>query len=356
VSAALPSLLVLPRLGRWAAQWDELVDLAPLPTPFLRSWWLAGTAGKRPVFVLAVHDDRLLGGLALDEGRRLGLPYLRMMGGGPLCPDHLDLLASQGHQDAVVAAAAAWLRRPGARVLDLDGIAAGALLLAALPGHLRREPAAVAPWAALPADPAAYLAARPAGFRKNLRKASARLAAEGSAHCVRRGSSAVSALAALRQLHCAQWGDRSRFLPRFDRFAAACRLGADCDEVAVHELIAGGTVIATMVTFEVAGRVSLYQSARLTDFRWRGAPSVLLAAIITDACERGFAEVDFLRGDEAYKTNFAPHRRELLRLRGASGTAGRAALAAETAARAGRRAGRRAGGRAAARFARYLSR
>lgn len=346
-----PSVLVLPRLDRWAAQWDELVDLAPLPTPFLRSWWLAGTAGRRPRFLLVVEEDRLLGGLALEEGRRLGVPCLRMMGAGPLCPDHLDLLASQGQETAVAAAAGAWLRRPGARVLDLDGVRAGARLLTALP-DVRREPPAVAPWASLPADPAAYLAGRPTGFRRTLRRASARLAAEGSAHCVRRGKSAVSALPTLRQLHGAQWGDRSRFLPSFDRFAAACSLGAERDEVAVHELTADGTVVAIMVAFEVAGRVSLYQSARLTDARWRDATSVLLAAIITDACVRGFTEVDFLRGDEAYKGNFAPDMRELLRLRGASGTAGRIALAAETAARAGRRAGRRV----AARSARYLSR
>jgi len=348
VTVPRPSLLVLPGLDRWVPRWDELVDLAPLPTPFLRSWWLAGTAGTQPRFVLVVENDRLLGGLALEEGRRLGVPCLRMMGAGPLCPDHLDLLACSGHEDSVAGALGAWLCRPGARVLDLDGIRADARLLAALPRHVRREPLTVAPWAPLPADPQAYLAVRPSGFRKTLRKARARLAAEGFAHCVKRGPSAVSALATLRQLHRAQWGDRSGFLPSFDRFAAACRLGAECDEVVVHELTVTGTVVAIMVTFEVAGRVSLYQSARLTDFRWRDAMSVLLAAIITDACDRGFAEVDFLRGDEAYKNNFAPDRRELLRLRGATGTAGRLALAAETAAHAGRRA--------AGRSARYLSR
>jgi CelD/BcsL family acetyltransferase involved in cellulose biosynthesis len=351
VSASGPSLLVVPHLGGWAPQWDELVDLAPLPTPFLRSWWLAGATGPRPRFVLAVEDDRLLGGLALEEGHRLGLPWLKMMGAGPLCPDHLDLLARPGHEDAVAAAAGAWLSRPGARVLDLDGIRADARLLTAMPGPVRSE-LTIAPWAALPADPAAYLAGRPSGLRKTLRKASARLAAEGCAHCVKRGPSAVSSLETLRQLHRAQWGDRSRFLPSFQRFEAACRLGAECDEVAVHELAVAGAVVAIMVVFEVAGRVSLYQSARRTDFRWRDATSVLLTAIISDACDRGFTEVDFLRGDEAYKGNFAPTRRELLRLRGASGPAGRLALAAESAARAGKRAGQRA----AARSVRFLSR
>lgn len=326
-------LLVLPQLDHWAPQWDQLVDLSPLPTPFLRSWWLAGMGGSRSRFLLVVQGDKLLGGLALEEGRWLGLPCLRMMGSGPLCPDHLDLLAAPGHEVAVARAAGAWLCRPGARFLDLEGISVGTRLIAALPGHVRREPLAVAPWVPLPGDARAYVASRPAGFRKTLRRASARMTAAGATHRINRGPSAVRSLEDLRQLHSAQWGDRSRFLPSFDRFAAACRLGAESDEVAVHVLVLGDTVVAIVVTFEVAGRVSLYQSARLTDFAWRDATSVLLAAIITDACSRGFAEVDFLRGDEAYKNNFATERRELLRLRGAGGRVGRAALAVETAAR-----------------------
>jgi CelD/BcsL family acetyltransferase involved in cellulose biosynthesis len=331
-----PNLLVLPHLDRWASQWDGLVDASPLPSPFLRSWWLIGAGGPRPRFLLVVEDGRLLGGLALEEGRRLGLPCLRMMGAGPLCPDHLDLLATPGQQDAVVRAVREWLRRPGARLMSLEGIHAGSRLIAAVPGHVRREPLAVAPWAPLPADAGTYLAARPAGFRKTLRRASARMTAAGTTHRINRGRSAVRSLSSLRQLHQAQWGDRSRFLPAFDRFAAACHLAAGFDEVSVHELAVGETVIAIMVTFEVAGRVSLYQSARLTDFRWRDATTVLLAAIITDACNRGFAEVDFLRGDEAYKNNFAPERRELLRLRGANSMTGQGALVAESGARKAR--------------------
>ena len=337
-----PSLLAVPRLNSWASQWDQLVDLSPIPSPFLRSWWLAGVSGPRSRFLLTVQSDRLLGGLALEEGRRLGLPRLRMMGSGSLCPDHLDLLARPGHEDAVVGAVRAWLRRPGPRLLDMESIPGNSRLVAALPGHVHRESQAGAPWAALPNDPETYLAARPAGLRKTLRRASARLAAEGVSHRVQRGPSVAQSLETLRRLHEAQWGNRSRFLPDFHRFAAACRLGAQFDEVAVHELAVGETVIAIMASFEVARRVSLYQSARLTEFRWCDATTVLLNAAIADACARGFTEVDFLRGEEAYKRNFAPERRELLRLRTANGWAGRVALAMETTARKARRAaGRR---------------
>ena len=52
--AAPPNLIDAPRLDGWAAQWDRLVDSSPLPTPFLRSWWLTGAAGPDRHFLLVV--------------------------------------------------------------------------------------------------------------------------------------------------------------------------------------------------------------------------------------------------------------------------------------------------------------
>ncbi len=109
-------------------------------------------------------------------------------------------------------------------------------------------------------------------------------------------------------------------------------LGAAADEVAIHELVADDTVIATVVVFEVAGRASLYQSARLNEPRWRDATTVLLSAIIADACDRGFSEVDFLRGDESYKARFASSQRQMFRLLAGNGVAGRMAFSLEVAA------------------------
>jgi CelD/BcsL family acetyltransferase involved in cellulose biosynthesis len=246
-------------------------------------------------------------------------------------------LAGQGEEDVVVRVVGEWLRRPGARLFDLEGIRADSRLIAVLPGHVRRELLTVAPWVALPADFEDYRAARPANFRRNLRKASTRLTAEGATCRMERGQSVARSLGTLRQLHRAQWGDRSRFLPSFERFAGACRLAADVDEVAFHELTVGETVIAIFVTFEVSGRVSLYQSARLTENKWRDGATVLLAAVIADACNRGLDEVDFLRGDEDYKSSYAPQQRELFRLRAANGRMGGVALMVDTGVRKLRR-------------------
>jgi CelD/BcsL family acetyltransferase involved in cellulose biosynthesis len=315
------SLLDVPRLDGWAAQWDRLVDSSPLPSPFLRSWWLTGAGGPGRTFLLVVDGAHLLGGLPLE--RRHPLLGVRMMGDGALCPDHLDLLAAPGHETAVVSLLRDWLCRPGDRLLDLKGIRPGSRLIEALPGPVRREPMVVAPFTPLPDSPEAYRATLPSQFRRNLRASAKRLTAEGVTHRSIRGLAVLERLDILRDLHQAQWGSRSGFLPVFDRFVAGFAGGCAADEVAVHELANDDLVVATVTAFEVAGRVSLYQSARLTDRRWRDATTVLLAAIIDDACARGLTEVDFLRGDEPYKGRFAPDQREMLRLVAGQGAVGR---------------------------------
>ncbi len=303
------------------SQWDQLVDSSPLPSPFLRSWWLAGTGGPGRHFLLVVDDTQLLGGLALEQRHRVS--SIRMMGDGALCPDHLDLLADPDHEAVVLSLLTDWLCRPGGRLFDLRGIRAGSRLIGALPGPVRCEPMAAAPFTPLPDSAEAYRANLPSQFRRNLRKSAGRLEAEGVAHRTIRGPAVLARLDTLRELHQAQWEGRSRFLPVFDRFVAGCAGGAAVDEVVVHELGTGDLVVAIVLAFEVAGRVSLYQSARLTELRWRDATTALLAAIIDDACDRGITEVDFLRGEESYKGRFTPDHREMFRLVAGKGVVGR---------------------------------
>src|SRR5499427_10934109 len=66
-----PSLLDVPHLNGWAAQWDQLVDSSPLPSPFLRSWWLTGAGGLGRHFLLVVDGAHLLGALALEQRHRM---------------------------------------------------------------------------------------------------------------------------------------------------------------------------------------------------------------------------------------------------------------------------------------------
>jgi CelD/BcsL family acetyltransferase involved in cellulose biosynthesis len=336
-----PQVVERSRLGTLAPAWDELVDRLPLPSPFLRSWWLEATGARRRCFLLVMNRGRLVGGLALEQGRRWPVPWFHLMGAGPLCPDHLDLLAAPGWEDRVVAALAAWMARPGSRVFDLEGVAGDSRIAAALPGRVRGKVLDVAPWAPLPADPDDWFRQRPRGLRATVGKASRRLAGQGMEHRVVPVEEVEVALETLRRLHQARWGSRSKFLACYDRFAAAGRLGAARGEFAFHELTAGETVVAAVTSFEVAGRISLYQSGRVPEHRWRSATTVLLTRTVQDACRRGFGEVDLLRGNETYKQNFASDAREILQLQAAKGfVAGLALLSVVGAAGVRRFAGR----------------
>src|ERR1700736_4751331 len=112
---------VMRALGAYAPAWDALVDHAPIPSPFLRSWWLGAAAGSQPVIVLVLEGERVVGGLALERDRHLGVERLRVLGAGAMCPDHLDAVAAVDKRVDVASALRGWLARSG----DPLGVAAG---------------------------------------------------------------------------------------------------------------------------------------------------------------------------------------------------------------------------------------
>jgi CelD/BcsL family acetyltransferase involved in cellulose biosynthesis len=332
-----PRLLVRSSLEGSAGAWDELLDMASLPSPFSRSWWLSAVARGSPRFLLVYDGAQLIGGLALEEHRAFDVSVFRAMGSGPLCPDHVDLLAMPGREVTVEQAVRAWVTRPGSRVFELDGVAARSRLPGLLPSA-RQTAEVVAPWTSLPSDPDAFLPARSANFRSNVRKAARRLARDGVAYRTVPASSVDDGLLTLRSLHAERWGS-SPFLSAYDRFSAAARAGAGAGELSLHELVAGGTdTIASVACFEVAGRVSAYQGGRSLEQRWRGAGTVLLYEVIRSAAGRGFTEIDLLRGDEPYKANFATGERAILSVRASHGVPGHLLLAGHDAYRHARRA------------------
>jgi len=320
---------VIGPLGELAGQWDDLVGRMPRPSPFLRSWWLEATGTGRPVTVLVRRDGTLVGGLALQADRVAGVERLRFRGGGPLEPDHLDLVALPDHVHEVVAAVAGWLGRRGDRVIDLDGLDGDAWLLDAVPGLGTVTAGEVAPYVELPDRIETYLASRGGRMRSTITRTAKRLHRQGVEHRVVPASDVGRALDDLRRLHDGRWGEASGFLSQWDAFAAAARAGAERGEVRFTELVAPDEgVVAIEVDFVVAGRVSFYQAGRRTEHEWRGAGSVLRARIIEDAIAEGAQTFDLLRGGEPYKTEWADGSRRLHRVRRGVGPRGRAVVAA----------------------------
>lgn len=326
---------VVENLEGVAAEWDALVERMPLPSPFLRSWWIdamAAAVGADARIVLVYDGDELLGGLPLQRSVRGGVEVLAFLGTGPLEPDHLDVVAAPGREGRVAAEVARWLGRRGNRVIDLRGVADGSPLIDSVPGWGETTELEVAPWVRLNVTADEYLAARGGRTRSTVRRTAKRLDAAGVRFEVVDSSDTVAveaALDTLAELHDGRWGDESGFLAAWPTFAAAARAGAAAGEVAFSQLVAAdGRAIAIEVDFRVAGRTSFYQAGRLTDHDWRGSGSVLRWRIIEDAIDRGDHEFDLLRGGENYKTEWATDERRLLRIRRGVGPLGIAQVAA----------------------------
>ena len=127
-----------------------------------------------------------------------------------------------------------------------------------------------------PLYPEAYRPRCPRSSVRILRVSAKRLAAKGVAHqTIRRGGPGTWGMTCASSTRPSGEAAPASF-PFFDRFAAGFAGGCAADEVVVHELGSDDRVVAATVTaFEVACRASLYQSARLTDRRWRDATTVL---------------------------------------------------------------------------------
>jgi CelD/BcsL family acetyltransferase involved in cellulose biosynthesis len=313
-------------LAEWAGQWDGLVAAMPVPSPFLRSWWLQTLAGKSALFLLVLDGETLLGGLPLRAGRLAGVPHYRFCGSGTLCPDHLDVVTAPGRSDEVTAMLTSWVRRPGARVLDLAGVVEGSGLTSWLP-HSHAAPLDVAPYQPIQNGPGGYLAGRARSFRKTVRRARNRFAEVDA--CIQHVSEADldRALDDFAALHAAR-GDRDGLLAELALLRAALAAGVRAVEVWVDVLGTPTRTLAVSIAFAACGRVSLYQVARTTDRDFDNASTVLNLANVERAAAAGFVEVDLLRGSEEFKRYYAEHVRHLYQVSAAHGGAGVAVLEA----------------------------
>jgi CelD/BcsL family acetyltransferase involved in cellulose biosynthesis len=323
-------LSVRSRLDALASAWDELVDAQPLSSPFLASWWLDHAAGGEPVLLTVTDRGDLVGGAAFErDGLRVGpvrIERLRSLGQGVLAPDHLDVVAADGYEAAVLQTVWSWLRRPGNRVVDLDGLAAeGRLGQALLPWEIGRV---AAPYAVLTASPDNVLLTRPGQLRSTVRRTAKRLGAAGAVVQRVEPAAAPAGLDSLAELHDSRWADQSGFLEGWARFAAAAAAGMAQGRVELHQVVgADGTVVATELDLVTGHRLAFYQAGRRTEREWRGAGSWLRAEILGDAARRGLSEYDLLRGDETYKADWSDGRREVLRARFGVGPLGRTVAA-----------------------------
>lgn len=313
-------------LGERAADWDALVDRMDRPSPFLRSWWLEAMRGPGTALVLAIDGGDLVGGVSVVLDRRRGVKRCRLTGSGALAPHNLDLVAAAGREGDVSDAFDAFLACARPSVIDLFGLDPESALACGVSPSARVEEIGAAPWIEVPADFETYVASRGRKLRQELRRVQRRLSETGFEYREAGAADADRAIATFEDLHRLRWGRHSVVLPALSVFSEALRAGAQRGEVAFQEVVVGDRVVASLVAFDVAGTSSWYQMGRDPDPAWSNCGTFLKAKAVERSCRLGHSRIDMCIGTARQKVAWSDGQQPVVRVRWATGTAGRAVL------------------------------
>ena len=345
------------RLDELRAEWSALLDAAGVPSPFL-SWewlrpWRRHFAPTRALRVMEARGEGgELAGLLLLSARPglAGARRWQLLGNGVTGADGLDLLARPRDAARVRGAMAeALLGWDGWDALDLEDLPVGSPTAAAL----RRAAAARGVRVAVARRFACPGFAVRGGWDAHLRRIRRRETFGRRARWLARQpgfrvevatapGEAAAAMDDFLRLHRLRWAAEggSYGIPpgapeAFHREVAP--LLAARGWLRLYRLFVGGSAIAAVYGIEAGRRFFYYQSGYDPAWAARSPGMVLVGRTVEDAYARGLSDYDFLRGEEAYKLDWAADRRETcaVRLRAPSLRAGTAA-AAERAYRAAR--------------------
>jgi CelD/BcsL family acetyltransferase involved in cellulose biosynthesis len=291
------------------AEWDDLAEAAGhvFATPeWLRTWWRHHGAGRRPLVGLARTDGTLRAIVPMYAWWRHGVAVLRFAGHGP--GDRLGPVsaptADPGAAAAVGAAMAAVPLRRFVLVAEHVAVDEGfGELTGARP--LYRDSSPVLRFEHDTWD--AFLAARAANFRQQVRRYPRRLADHGELafRLADDPDRLEHDLDALFALHRARWGGGTPFLADEAFHRDFARLAFARGWLRLWFLEVDGRPVAALHGFRFAGAESGYQAGRDPGFAGGQVGFVLLAHAVRGALEDGMREFRLLRGGAAYKDRFA---------------------------------------------------
>lgn len=231
------------------------------------------------------------------------------------CPDHLDALVSNSQAANDVAGV---LSSIDWDIIQLDGIADGAtgvkLLQAALEARgvvTMLRPIWPCPFIALPRSWDAYLAERSPSRRHVIQRRERVLARHGGlAVTFYEGDAIDEGWQHLLALHAHRWNNDGAFNPRLDalhrHFARSLSRTGD---TWLSTIDIDGVPISAWYGFADRGSLHFYQAGRSSDWSKYSVGGVHVGFMIQRAIARGLERFDFLRGDEAYKEEWASARR-----------------------------------------------
>jgi CelD/BcsL family acetyltransferase involved in cellulose biosynthesis/peptidoglycan/xylan/chitin deacetylase (PgdA/CDA1 family) len=331
-----------------AGEWEQLVggveDGIFLSYDWLQPWWrIYGAPRGAELMVVALRETTgALAGIAPLYFTPQDATLRFLGSGGDTSPDYLTVLARPGREREVAATlvrALSGAAAPPWHGLLLTDMAEDAAMTWALEQALRRQGVLVrrvensmCPYVALAGSAAEQQARLRGKQRYNVESRRRKLAAQG-VRFVRweREGDVAAGMEHLAALHRQRFGARgvphAFSSPEYLSFhhEVAARLHAR-GELRLYALVAPGAAgapgapVAMLYCFRRGGRVYHFQSGFDPAWRRSGVGQVLLAEALASAAEEGARYFDFLKGEYAYKEDWATGRRRTVRLAAARAT------------------------------------
>ncbi len=321
---------------RLRADWDRWLDAWDVVCSFLRwDWirtWLRVYAKNAQLLVGVVTEEGVVIGIApLVIARERTFPggpvvrCVRMIGDGPLCPDHLVFPVAAGRGDlfahalvdGLLARQAEWDRIEIRDLLQEHPVwQAVAAALRASGVHPVVRTRTHCPYIPLPDSFDAYLETLGTKTRKMLRYGLKRLDRELNVRIIEPTSvDEVDRLVArLEVLHGRAWKARGRpgvfedeAFRLFHRLHA--RRAYRSGRLWLTAMSTSDREIAVLLGFVSPRGLHYYQLGHDPEMRAYSVGTMMVASVIARGIARGLPEMDFLRGQGAYKMHLTRHER-----------------------------------------------
>ena len=316
--------------------WDTLSGGVPFRTAdWLIPWFENIGKGHSPAVVTVRRDGRLVGGLPLY--RIGGGRTWATMGDGNACTDYTSVLACPDEAPAIGEAIGTFLARTATRsgdagwdTLRIDGVVGDDPAMTSLMRGLRDAGAGVHASSRLStwrrpaeADWEAHLKRHSKTRRRKMRRMSERFDGDGEfGRVIADGDDQIRwALDAVIDLHQRRWvgdGEAGSFAnPDFRNFviASTLRMGRS-GRLRLVVMTRDGEPIGGDLTFVGDDRVLYCYSAGYDPDHADAEPGrVLMVDMFRAMYGEGYAAVDFMRGDETYKQEYATVSRPVYQIR-----------------------------------------
>ena len=322
-----------------AEEWEQLFQCSGCANVFLSFQWMSqwriylGRGGC--LFVVTVRDEerRLVALAPLYISHRGGPLQIRRLGflaDNLVGSDYLDVLVDRTKGEGALQCLAAFIlsHKMEWDYIDLcdtlpeSNVSVLCANLGANPMRIQVVASSVCPYVMLPQSPDSYSVSLKPKVRKRLRYCLRALQRKGPVEFVTAASGPDLEMAfdELLQLHRVRLGTRGTSSTFVDSRVASFHravLGAfsATGRVRIHLLKLCGESIAALYALSAGPKMFFYQSGMHPGYRRFSVGSLLIRYAIEDAILGNYAEFDFLRGDELYKSQWTNSSRQMQSVR-----------------------------------------